>query len=395
MHGQGAHEARRILRAMGIVGICSIGIFILSRPVRGQAPSDQKLVTSDQYFKNVQILKGIPVDEFMDTMGFFAASTGLNCTDCHTEESGGSWPKYADDTPLKQRARMMMIMVNSLNNSSFAGKRMITCWTCHRGTRSPRVIPDLAVQYSDMPDAEPDELIAATNGVSSVDQIVDKYLRAIGGAQRVSAITSIVGKGTYEGYDTHLQEVPVELYVKAPDLRTAIIHTVDGTDTSVYNGQMGWRAAPLTLKPKPLIELTGGDLDGAKLDAEISFPAQIKQMLIDWRVGFPETIDNHDVQPIQGRLTKGGIPVKLYFDSASGLLVRMVRYTNTSIGTVPTQVDYSDYRDVSGVKMPFQIVVTWTDGRSTITLSDLRTNVPIETSKFAEPAPSKPESEKE
>ena len=55
--------------------------------------------------------------------------------------------------------------------------------------------------------------------------------------------------------------------------------------------------------------------------------------------------------------------MKLYFDKKSGLLVRSVRYTNTPIGFNPTRIDYSDYRDVSGVKMPFHWVVTWTDGR--------------------------------
>jgi outer membrane lipoprotein-sorting protein len=79
----------------------------------------------------------------------------------------------------------------------------------------------------------------------------------------------------------------------------------------------------------------------------------------------------------------------LYFD-ASGLLVRLVRYSNTLVGVVPTQIDYSDFRDVSGVKMPFHWVVTWTDGRSTIALSELRANVPVDATKFAKPAPAVP-----
>src|SRR5438093_8593366 len=61
---------------------------------------------AEQVFKNIQVLKGIPVDQFMTTMSVFASATNLNCTDCHTKESGGSWAQYADDTPLKQRARV-------------------------------------------------------------------------------------------------------------------------------------------------------------------------------------------------------------------------------------------------------------------------------------------------
>ena len=66
-----------------------------------------KPLVAEQYFKNVQVLRGIPVDEFMGTMGFIAAATGMNCTQCHVEESGGDWARYADDTPLKQMARKM------------------------------------------------------------------------------------------------------------------------------------------------------------------------------------------------------------------------------------------------------------------------------------------------
>ena len=74
---------------------------------------------SDELFKNVQVLKGIPVDEFLDTMGMFAAATGLNCTDCHIPESGGSWARYADDNQLKRTTRGMVAMVNGINKSYF------------------------------------------------------------------------------------------------------------------------------------------------------------------------------------------------------------------------------------------------------------------------------------
>ena len=78
---------------------------------------------------------------------------------------------------------------------------------------------------------------------------------------------------------------------------------------------------------------------------------------------------------------------KLYFDKETGLLVRQVRYSDTAVGVIPTQVDYSDYRDVAGVKMPFHQVVTWTDGRSTIALSEIQPNAQIDASRFAMPAP--------
>ena len=81
------------------------------------------------------------------------------------------------------------------------------------------------------------------------------------------------------------------------------------------------------------------------------------------------------------------IPVKLYFDRKSGLLVRGLRFSKTPIGVNPRQIDYADYRDVAGVKLPFRWTVTWTDGRSVTELSTLQPNQPIDASKFTGPNP--------
>ena len=82
----------------------------------------------------------------------------------------------------------------------------------------------------------------------------------------------------------------------------------------------------------------------------------------------------------------GRYPVNLYFDPESGLLLRSVRYADSPVGLSPTQVDYADYREVAGVKMPFRWTVTWLDGRSTITLSDVQANAAIDTAKFRQPS---------
>src|SRR5207245_8293181 len=131
--------------------------------------------------------------------------------------------------------------------------------------------------------------------------------------------------------------------------------------------------------------MRGGEIDGAKLDADLLFPGGIKQALAQWRVGFPPTIDDREVQVVQGNAA-GGSRAKLYFDSESGLLTRVVRYADTVVGTVPTEIDYSDYREVAGVKMPFHWVLTWTGGRSTFEVTEVQPNVSIDAAKFAKPA---------
>jgi hypothetical protein len=137
--------------------------------------------------------------------------------------------------------------------------------------------------------------------------------------------------------------------------------------------------------PIPVVPLTSGELEGAKIEATLSFPAQIKGLFKEWRTGFPATaIEGKSVDVVQGTQVDM-TPVKLYFDRQSGLLVRTVRYTTTRLGFNPTQVDYEDYRTVAGVKMPFKLTTTWTDGRSIVQLSDLQANVPVDAARFAKP----------
>ena len=350
----------------------------------GQARPAQKVPMAEEVFKNVQVLKGIPVDQFMGTMGFFSASVGLNCTDCHVDESGGNWARYADDNALKRTARRMMLMVSTINTTSFGGRQVVTCNTCHRGNRRPNVMPSLALLYGTPPPDEPGEPFTQAPGQPSADRVLDKYVQALGGTERLASINSLVAKGTYKGYDDAEKSV-VEIFARSPGQRTAIVHTLSGESTTTFDGRAGWIAAPDTEKPVPLLAITGQELDGVKLEAELMFPSRIKQALTRWRVGARIVLGDREAQPVQGT-TAGGATATLCFDVESGLLVRLVRFGESPVGRIVTQVDYSDYREVAGVKMPFRWTVSWLDGRSTFELSDVKANLPIAAAKFARPA---------
>jgi hypothetical protein len=344
---------------------------------------------SDVVFKNVTALKGIPVDEFMSTMGFLAASLSLNCTDCHISESASSWARYADDTPLKVTARKMIFMVNAINKNNFGGARFVTCWTCHRGTQLPTVIPSLLEQYSPPPPDDPNEALVGQDSYQGPppDQILDKYIAALGGTQKVAGVTSIVAKGTYNGYDTDFSEVPVDIYGKAPAQRSTVIHMLSGVSTTTFDGQKGWVASPD--KPLPLINMSGGALDGAKVDATVMFPAGIKGSLTNWKAGVA-SIGDKMVEMVQGT-SPARLSVKLFFDPDTGLLLRETRYIPTMVGVDPLQIDFSDYRDVGGFKFPYQWITTWTDGQSTTKLTDVQVNAAVAAAKFNKPAPAKPQ----
>jgi photosynthetic reaction center cytochrome c subunit len=351
-------------------------------PAIGQAQPEQKAVMAEQAFKNVRVLKGIPVDQFMATMGFFSASLGETCTDCHSAESGGNWDKYADDNPRKNTARAMIGMMNAINRNYFAGRREITCYSCHRGVERPDVTPSLADLYGPPPSKEPDELREPAAKALSADQILNKYIQAIGGAERLAKLTSFAAKGTYQGYQD--EKYPVDVFAKAPNQLSTVIHTAAGDSTTTYNGSAGWIAGPATERPVTLLELTDGDLAGAKLDAALWFPAQIKPALTQWRGASSAAIDGHDMQMIQGT-GDSRYPVNLYFDSKSGLLARVVRYDESPVGLNPTQIDYADYREVAGVRMPYRVTVTWLDGKSATEFSEIQPNAAIEAARFVRP----------
>ena len=358
----------RLPAAAVALAVCLAGVGLAAR----QAQAPQRPPMAEDVFKNIQVLKGIPVDEFMGTMGFFSASLGLNCTDCHVEESGGNWARYADDNALKQMARVMTVMVNTINRTNFGGRQVVTCNTCHRGSSKPNVMPSLNALYGEPPPDEPGDPFEQAPGQPAADQVLDRFIAAIGGAQRVASLTSLAARGTYIGFDD-AEKVPMELYARAPGQRSTIVHGTSGDTVTTIDGLNGWIAAPPADKPVPLLTLTGQELEGVRVEAELLFPSRVKEMLTGWRVGVPALLDDdREVRVVQGN-TRGGAVVTLCFDAGTGLLVRLVRYAASPVGRLVTRIDYDDYREVSGVRMPFRWTVRWLSGRSTF---ELRLAVP-------------------
>jgi photosynthetic reaction center cytochrome c subunit/uncharacterized protein DUF6544 len=368
-------------KARPIAGIV-LAVAWFGAVVVAQTPAPAPVPLSDQVFKNIQILKGIPVDQFMDAMGMFSSSLGYDCSSCHSQDIHYDRAAFATTTPLITRARQMINMMNGLNEANFGGRPRVTCFTCHRGSPSPEDVPSLALQYADVVD-DPNSMTLVRSRSVMPDQVFAKYMEALGGAQKVAALTSFTARGTYGGFNTGGADLPIEISAKAPNQRVQIVRAPDADNVKTYSGQKAWVAEGW--RPLPLMELTGGNLEGARIETLTLFPATIKDSFTGWQVG-TATIDDKPVQVLQGRSAGQPVPVNFYFDE-SGLLVRTVRWNRTPVGTVPAQMDFSDYRDVAGVKMPFKIVITWTDGQNTIALNQVQANMPIDAARFAMPKP--------
>ena len=348
----------------------------------GQAQAPAAAQMSDQAFKNVQLLKGIPVDEFMGTMGLFAAALSADCTYCHTR-AGTSDPKWEEDTPRKRTARRMIQMVAAINKNNFNGRQNVTCWTCHRGGPAPLVTPSLDRMYGDPVVEPPDVLPPATSGVPTADAIFDTYIQALGGATRLAALTSYTAKGTSIPFGDVGKGFPTEIYAKAPNQLTVLVHQLEGDMARSYDGRQGFFLLPLTVIEE--YPWTGAALEGAKLDAEMAFPGRIKDYLTNWRVSYPTTVNGREVNVVQGTGASGFV-ASFYFDKETGMLLRITRYAASALGRVPMQIDYTEYRPVAGVMLPSKWSFSWLSGRDEFTITDVQPNVAIDAAKFAKPA---------
>jgi photosynthetic reaction center cytochrome c subunit len=339
--------------------------------------------TAVQQFKNIQVLKDIPADELIPTMQFVAASLGVECEFCHVP---GAFEK--DDKKGKQTARKMMAMMFTINQENFDGHGEVTCYSCHRGNPSPVGMPPvMSAEVTAGPNH--DERAAESQGEQTKivggpkpDELFQKYEQAVGGNSAIEKVSSRVMRGTITFGD---RNVPIDIYAKAPDRRISFIHTPDGDSVTAFDGREGWLAAP----QRPLHEMHGADIDAAAMDADLHFPSHLKEMFDKTEGRGVEKIDDREAYLVSGD-RPGKTPLRLYFDVKSGLLVRLIRYAETPLGWLPTQIDYADYREISGVKIPFRWTLARPGGRFTIQLSEVKQNVPVDDAKFAKPPAPEP-----
>src|ERR1700727_2293202 len=132
-------------RRLMVAGVVALAIMTTAQ---SQTPAGPTFQMTEKYFKNVKVLTGIPVDEFMGTMGLFSAALSYCCGDCH-KGAGTDNPDWAADPPRKIVARQMAAMVKKINKENFGGGQAVTCWTCHRGSPDPAVTPSLDTIYGE------------------------------------------------------------------------------------------------------------------------------------------------------------------------------------------------------------------------------------------------------
>lgn len=348
----------------------------------GQSSASGAPKTTEQVYKNIKVLTGVPADQLIPAMQFIAASLGVGCDHCHVEHAFDK-----DDKKPKETARKMMSMMFAINKDNFEGHREVTCYSCHRGAVKPVGVPIIADTFAETmmaaaagPASEAMKSAEAGPPLPAADQLIENYLKALGGAAAIRRISSRIEKGTMTAAGG--RKFPVEIFSKAPNQQAFVMHFPNGDSTTVYDGHAGWLGFP----GRPTREMGSSDLFAAELDAATVFPGGIGQLFGEMKVEKKAKVGDHETYVVSG-LHEGQPPVELYFDEQSGLLVREVRYAESPVGLYPTQIDYADYRKVDGVETPFRQTTARPGGGFTVQLEQVQQNVPIDDTKFAKPAP--------
>ena len=281
-----------------------------------------------------------------------------------------------DDRKPKLTARKMMQMMMAIDRDNFDAKQSVTCYSCHRDSPHPMAIPVIsdAGARPTLGGEHPDN----TEGKSpSPDEIISKYLGAVGGSSAISRLKSreLRGSITLGG-----RSLPVEILSKEPHKQLTVIHLPNGDSLTAYDGGTGWTAGP----NRPAHEIAEAEVASARVETDLRLPLDLKMMFSQVESAEAEKIGDREVYVLNAR-NSGELASKFYFDKESGLLIRILRFTRSPLGLNPTQIDYSDYRTQDGVKVAFQQTISRPNSRFVIQVQEAKFNVELEDAKFMRP----------
>jgi len=330
---------------------------------------------------SLRVLQALPEAQLFILMNLVADSLGVRCDYCHvqatpdltkTPANVGGWVWDSDDKPQKRTAREMMRMVVALNAASFKGESRVTCYTCHRGVTKPVRTPPLP------PPAWAGGLTPAAAVLPSADRVWTNYVEAVGSAGAGARGTGTVISGWDDRPEGRYGKV--EVVVAGTDRYRITLSTPTGTISQGLDGDVAWASNDDAVQ-----RLSGDDIARMKRIA-MRYRA-VRERPAALQIAGVERLADRDVYVATARVDPI-TTLTLYFDVATGLLRREGTTTETLLLPLMEQVEYDDYRDVSGVKLPFRVQTS--DGAPydtvTRTFLQIRRNVPVDDALFRPPS---------
>jgi hypothetical protein len=357
----------------------------------------------EQTRKNIQVLKGLPESQLLPEMNFISASLGVQCGFCHVNKGRDpqtgqtQWVWESDEKAEKKTAREMMKMVLAIGDGRFGISRgQVTCYTCHRGQEHPQSLPALplpapaprpAPSASPAPAAPPSTPPATAAAPARADeptvqQVLDKYVAAVGAPEALAKFQTQVLKGTITALG---RTQPYEVTVKGADRFLLVTENPQGKVTQALTGDTGW-----VVDPRGGRRFNAAELANAKRSAEMLSLVKLRPSAT-MRVAGRRRVGERDAVVVVDRPSEG-VQRRYFFDAETGLLLRVLTLTDAILNQIPEQVDFEDYRDVEGVKIPFTVRVSSVVpvNNQTRTVTEVKPGVPVDDKLFEMPGPSVP-----
>lgn len=336
--------------------------------------------TAAEVYKNIQVLKDIPASQLLPGMRYMTTALGVECNYCHVN------PWQSDQKETKQTARRMMTMLFAINKNNFDGRAEVSCYTCHQGNHEPIAVPKLPEGAVPADLIRPSEPVAAPGQpaatpvpapaqLPTADAVLAKFAQALGGDEGLAKITSREIDAEHENSDRTASE---QAFQKAPGKFVRTFTTPHDSSTAGFDGSRAWNLSDDGVEdardPQAIILRREAQLD----------PAAALRGYTGRRM-FGQAKIGDEMTWVMRAKAPDGLSEFLLFDQKSGLLVRRsIRY-QTIFGSLPLEIDYSDYRPVDGVGVPFKISYWVAGAGETVTVKDVKNNVPADDSKFAPP----------
>ena len=312
-------SSARVLARVAVLTVMSAAVCAAQQP----APDAAR---AEAVYKNITVLGGVAADQVTPIMRLIARDLGVTCEYCHDEKD-----RAKDGLAPKDTARQMITMMRDINARAFGGRTVVTCVTCHNGRSTPANVPTLP-PFSVAVLGPGDEV--RPPALPAVDEVLARYLQALGGEQALRRITTLVATGTRQNYTPAASAVPapfaIERYARSPNLSLTVARQPTGPVTTGFDGATAWSQDARGR----VTAIAGTAASRARRDADIYPALNLTRQYERVAVQGVEKIGTRDAYVVVA-VPRGESPEQFYFDVASGLLVRHQRISTTALGEAP------------------------------------------------------------
>jgi hypothetical protein len=341
-------------------------------------PAAETLKTAGDTMKNVRVLTDVPVKQWDDTMWFMSTALGVTCDHCHTGQAYES-----DERKAKLTARSMIQMTRELNARNFGGRARVTCYTCHEGSLQPKAASALwnktpeetaAIRKAQQEEQAAPSAPKQPEPLPDAEQVIANYRKAVAG----DGVMTIFLKASVETASRGSLAQSVQIDIELPD-RLAQRATVGGAEIlQVIDRDHGWAVAP-----GRTIDMPPANLENARKQIALLGPLKVPEAEAPRKTAALETIGGRTFVVVESQGVRH--LDRLYFDRQTGLLYKRAGDTHTPLGDYPYETVYEDYRDIDGVKIPFQTTTRNPNDLTRYIFSEIRFNQPVDPSRFQRP----------